>query len=128
MSDSQFPTTLNSAEKQINMAQELVLQHLRIEATSAQLTTTQGCFSKTLEVSLQDGRTVLIQFRIDALDTEPFIGARKLLGDLVPIIEPIHDPEPVKSGVLPFYMTRIPGMTWVEYEDIWDETQRATCS
>lgn len=119
---------MNNADKQINKAKELASQHLGIEAVSAQLTTTQGCFSKILEVSLEDGRTVIIQFRIEALDTEPFISARKLLGDLVPIIEAIHDPEVVKSGVWPFYMKRIPGKTWVEYEDIWDETQRATCS
>ncbi|KAL5347221.1 hypothetical protein ACLOAV_007530 [Pseudogymnoascus australis] len=112
MSDSDFPTTLNNAEKQINKAKELASQHLGIEAISAQLTSIQGCFSKTLEVSLQDGRNVIIQFRIEALDVEPFFRARNILGDLVPIIEAIHDPELVKAG----------------YEDIWDETQRATCS
>lgn len=128
MSDSDFPTTLNNAAKQINKAKELALQHLGIKAISAQLTTTQGCFSKTLEVSLQDGRSVIIQFRIEALDTEPFFYARNLLGDIVPIIEAIHDPELVKAGIWPFYMTRIPGKPWIEFEDIWNETQRATCS
>lgn len=128
MSDSDYPTTLNNAEKQINKAKELASQHLGIKAISAQLTTTQGCFSKTLEVSLQDGRNVIIQFRIEALDAEPFFRARNLLGGLVPIIEAIHDPELVKAGVWPFYMTRIPGKPLMEYEDIWNETQRATCS
>ncbi|OBT84670.1 hypothetical protein VE02_07843 [Pseudogymnoascus sp. 03VT05] len=107
MSDSDFPTELNNAEKQINKAKELASQHLGIKAISAQLTTTQGCFSKTLEVFLQDGRSVIIQFRIEALDAEPFLRARDLLGDIVPIIEVIHDPELVKAG---------------------NETRRATCS
>ncbi|KFY86115.1 hypothetical protein V500_07852 [Pseudogymnoascus sp. VKM F-4518 (FW-2643)] len=128
MSDSDFPTTLNNAEKQINKAKELASQHLGIKAISAHLTTTQGCFSKTLEVSLQDGRSVIIQFRIEALDAEPFFHARNLLGDIVPIIEAIHDPELVKAGIWPFYMTRIPGKPWMEFEDVWNETQRATCS
>ena len=128
MSDSDFPTTLNNVEKQINKAKELASQHLGIKAISAQLTTTQGCFSKTLEVSLQDGRSVIIQFRIEALDTEPLFYARNLLGDIVPIIEAIHDPELVKAGIWSFYMTRIPGKPWMEFEDIWNETQRATCS
>ncbi|KFY38745.1 hypothetical protein V494_04214 [Pseudogymnoascus sp. VKM F-4513 (FW-928)] len=127
-SDSQFPPTLNNAEKQINKAKELATQHLGIEAVSAQLTTTQGCFSRTLEVSLEDGRTIIIQFRIEALDAEPFFGARKLLGDLVPIIEAIHDPELVKDGIWPFYMTRIPGKPIMEYENIWNQNQLATCT
>lgn len=128
MLDSDFPTTLSSAEKQINKAKELASQHLGIKATSAQLTTTQGCFSKTLEVSLQDGRNVIIQFRIESLDAEPFFRARQLLGDMVPIIEAIHDPELVEAGVWPFYMTRIPGKPWLEFEDTWNENQRATCA
>ncbi|OBT47911.1 hypothetical protein VE00_01526 [Pseudogymnoascus sp. WSF 3629] len=130
MSDSDFPTALNNAEKQIRKAKELASQHLGIKAISAQLTTTQVCFSKTLEVFLQDGRSVIIQFRIEALDVDPFFRARNLLGDIVPIIEAIHDPELVEAeaGVWPFYMTRIPRKPWMEYEDIWNETQRATCS
>ncbi|KFX94060.1 hypothetical protein V490_04539 [Pseudogymnoascus sp. VKM F-3557] len=128
MSDSDFPPELNNAEKQISKAKQLASQHLGIKALSAQLTTIQGCFSKTLEVFLQDGRSVIIQFRIEALDVHPFLRARNLLGDTVPIIEAIHDPELVKAGVWPFYMTRIPGKAWLEYEDVWNETQRATCS
>jgi hypothetical protein len=128
MSDSDFPPELNNAERQIHKAKELALQHLGIKALSAQLTTTQGCFSKTLEVFLQDGRSVIIQFRIEALDVTPFLRARKLLGDIVPIIEVIHDPELVKAGIWPFYMTRIPGKPWLEYEDVCNEIQLATCS
>lgn len=128
MSDSDFPTSLNNAEKQINKAKGLASQHLGIKAVSAQLTTTQGCFSKTIEVFFQDDRSVIIQFRIEALDVDPFFRARRLLGDIVPIIEAIHDPELVKAGIWPFYMTRIPGKPWMEYEDIWNETQRATYS
>jgi hypothetical protein len=78
---------------------------------------TQGCFSKTPEVSLQDGWSVIIQFRIEALDTEPFIRARNLLGNIVPTIEAIDDPELVEAGIWPFYMTHIPGKPWVDCED-----------
>ncbi|TVY31311.1 hypothetical protein LSUB1_G009014, partial [Lachnellula subtilissima] len=125
---SQFPTTLNNTEKQINKAKELAAKHLGIQAKSAQLTSTQGCFSKTVKVSLQDGRSIIIQFRIEALDTEPFTRARNLLGNTVPIIEPIDDPELVEAGVWPFYMTLIPGKPWLEYEDGWNDTQRSTCA
>lgn len=128
MSDSQFPTTLNNAEKQINKAKELAAKYLGIQAKSAQLTSTQGCFSKTVKVSLQDCRSIIVQFRIEALDTEPFTRARNLLGNTVPIIEAINDPELVDAGVWPFYMTLIPGKPWLEYEDEWNDTQRSTCA
>ncbi|KAH6681903.1 hypothetical protein B0J14DRAFT_613695 [Halenospora varia] len=113
MSDSEFPTELNSKEKQISKAKELATQHLGIQTKSAQLTKTQGCFGKTVKVALQTGQCVIIQFRIEQLETEPFERARALLGDKVPIFEAIEDPKLATAGVWPFYMTLIPGKPWL---------------
>ncbi|KAM5430486.1 hypothetical protein McanMca71_007198 [Microsporum canis] len=128
MSDSDFPKDLNSAEKQIKRAKELATRHVGIPTETAKLTEIQGCFSRTVEVSLKDGRDIIIQFRIEPLDTEPFTRARSLLGEKVPIIEPIDDPNLVEAGIWPFYMTRIPGKTWLEYENEWGDTQRIKCA
>jgi hypothetical protein len=128
MSDSEFPKELNSAEEQIKRAKELATQHVGIPAETAKLTEIQGCFSKTVEVSLKDDRDIIIQFRIEPLDTEPFARARSLLGDKVPIIESIDDPKLVEAGIWPFYMTRIPRKTWLEYENEWSDTQHIKCA
>jgi hypothetical protein len=124
MSNAKFPTELNNAEKQIQQAKELAAQHLGIKAKSANLTTTQGCFSKTVELTLENSEDIIIQFRIEPPDTEPFRRARTLLGDKVPLIEAINDPNLVNAGIWPFYMSRIPGKPWGEYENSWSDEQR----
>jgi hypothetical protein len=67
-----------------------------------------GGFSKTIEVSLENGKEVIVQFRIEPLDIELFKRARALLGDQVPTIEAINDPTLADAGIWPFYMSRIP--------------------
>jgi hypothetical protein len=47
---------------------------------------------------------------------------------MVPVIEPIDDPELVDAGIWPLYMTRIQGKTWLEYEDEWSDAQRVKCA
>ena len=124
MSDTDFSNELNNAKKQIEKAKELASQHLGIKAKHAKHTTNQGCFSKTIEVILENSTAVIIQFRIKALGTEPFNRARALLGDKVPIIEAIDDRNLANAGMLAFYMSRIPGKPWGEYKNLWNDKQR----
>jgi len=66
-------------------------------------------------VSLQECRSVRIHFRIEPLDTEPFIrAARNRLGNTMPIIEAFDGLELVEAGIWQFYMTLIPGEPWLE--------------
>lgn len=127
MADSQFPEALDSNEKQVAEAKQLAAKHLGVPASNAKAAEIQGCFSKTFEVTMEDDRLVIIQLRIEPLATEPFAIARNLLGDKVPNIEAIEAPDLNKHKVWPFYMTRIPGKTWLEHEAKWEDSQRIAC-
>jgi len=81
MEDTVLPPCLDSEEKQMSKARELAKRHLGVEAISACRTEVQGCFSRTLEVSMEDSRTVIIQLRVERLDTAPFLLARSILED-----------------------------------------------
>jgi hypothetical protein len=126
--DFDFPPFLDTSEKQIKRAERLAYHHLGVEAVSAHHVALQGMFSKTIKVTLKDNRDIIIQFRIEPLDTEPFNRARKVLGDLVPIIEPLDDPELVAAEIWPFYMNCISGKPWGDYEDEWSDAQRIKAS
>jgi hypothetical protein len=126
--DFEFPPFFDTLEKQAKRAQQLALQHLGDEVVSAQHVEFQGMFSKTVKVSFKDGRDIIIQFRVEPLDTEPFARARIILGDRVPIIEALDDPELVAAEIWPFYMNCIPGKPWAYYEEEWNEIQRVNAS
>jgi hypothetical protein len=70
---------------------------------------------------------VIIQFRIEPLEVGPFATARQLLGDQVPIIEAIEAPHLTQQKVWPFYMSKIPGATWLEQEKQWQDEQQIVC-
>lgn len=125
--DSEFPENLNSTEKQIAEAKLLIAQHLAVPVTEAKPVEIQGCFSKTYEATLKDGRNVIIQFRIEPLEVGPFATAHQLLGDQVPIIEAIEAPHLTQQKVWPFYMSKIPGATWLEQEKQWQDEQQIVC-
>jgi len=61
---------------------------------------------------------------MEELDTDPFMRARALLGDRVPIIEAIDNRALIDDGIWPFYMTRIPGKPWSKYEDSWGDAEQ----
>jgi hypothetical protein len=125
--DDDFPEILNTSEKQAAGVKRPASKHLHVPATDAKPVEVQGCFSKTFDVSMEDGRNVIIQLRIEPLDAKPFAVAHGLLGDKVPTIEAINAPHLQQQKVWPFYMTRIPGTTWVEQEDQWKDYQQILC-
>ena len=125
--DEEFPESLNTTEKQIAEAELLLARHLAVSVTKIKPVEIQGCFSKTFEATLKDGREVIIQLRIEPLEVEPFATARQLLGNQVPIIEAIEAPHLVEQKVWPFCMSKIPGATWLEQEEKWQDEQQIAC-
>ncbi|KAL9117827.1 MAG: hypothetical protein Q9187_005631 [Circinaria calcarea] len=65
-------------------------------------------------VTLQNGEDIVIQFRPEPMNIEPFKIAREALGPVVPDIELLEDEELERDGIWAYWMTRIPGQTWFE--------------
>jgi len=113
-SDSDLPKSLNTPTKQQKKARQLASSHAGIPAIKARGAYPKGFFSRTVLVELQDGEEVVIQFRPERLDIEPFELARKVLGPVVPEIKPLQDEELDREGIWAYWMTRMPGKTWLE--------------
>lgn len=65
-------------------------------------------------VTQKNGKELVIQFRPEPLDIEPFEVARRALGPLVPKIKLLQDEELEREGIWAYWMTCIPGKTWFE--------------
>jgi hypothetical protein len=63
---------------------------------------------------LQNGDDLVIQFRPEELDLNPFNIARIALGPIVPEIGRLEDEELGQNGISAYWMTRCPGKTWSE--------------
>ncbi|KAL8828591.1 MAG: hypothetical protein Q9170_006536 [Blastenia crenularia] len=113
-SDADLPKSLNTSSKQITKAQQLAHLHSGIRAKKARTPRPPGFFSRTVIVTLRDDEEVVIQFRPEPLDLEPFERARKVLGAAVPVIEGIQDTELELEGIWVYWMTCIPGKTWLD--------------
>lgn len=113
-SDNDMPQCLNTAAKQAKKARELAHAHTGIPARKAQGPHIQGFFSRTMFVTLQTGDELVIQFRPEVLDVEPFKIARKVLGEVVPDIGRLEDEELEQNQIWAYWMTRCPGKTWLE--------------
>lgn len=113
-SDDDLPDCLNTASKQAKKAKQLAHSHSGIPAKKAQGPCLQGFFSRTVIVTLQNDDDVVIQFRPEPLDLEPFELARKVLGPVVPEIKQLEDEELEGEAIWVYWMTRVPGKTWHE--------------
>lgn len=113
-SDDDLPGCLNTASKQAKKARQLAHSHSGIPAKKAQGPCIQGFFSRTVIVTLRNDEEVVIQFRPDPLDLEPFDLARKVLGPVVPEIKQLQDEELEGEAIWVYWMTRVPGKTWHE--------------
>ncbi|KAL9024046.1 MAG: hypothetical protein Q9196_006800 [Gyalolechia fulgens] len=108
-----MPKCLNTSSKQTKRARQLAHLHSGIPAKKARTPRPQGFFSRTVIVTLQNGEEVVIQFRPEPLDLEPFELARKVLGPaVVPAVEVVPDEELEQEGIRVYCMTCIPGRTW----------------
>ncbi|KAI9658972.1 MAG: hypothetical protein M1821_001932 [Bathelium mastoideum] len=112
-SDADLPKCLNTSSKQSTQARRLAHLHSGISAKKARGPRPQGFFSRTVIVTLQNDEDVVIQFRPEPLDLEPFQVARRVLGAAVPDIEVIQDQELKSEGIWVYWMTCIPGKTWL---------------
>lgn len=113
-SDDDLPYCLNTASKQAKKARQLAHSHSGIPAKKARGPCIQGFFSRTVIVTLQNDEEVVIQFRPEPLDLEPFELARKVLGPVVPEIKQLQDEELEGEAIWVYWMTRVPGKTWHE--------------
>lgn len=113
-SDKDLPQCINTSAKQAKKARELAHARTGIPARKAQGPQMQGFFSRTMIVTLQNGEEVVIQFRPEVLDVEPFKIARTVLGSVVPDIELLEDEELEQNQIWAYWMTRCPGKTWFE--------------
>ncbi|GAM82982.1 hypothetical protein ANO11243_009680 [Dothideomycetidae sp. 11243] len=112
-SDADMPECLSSWDKQAAHAARLAGIHCIGQPTlGACPPSPQGCFSRTAIVLLQNGQDVVVQFRLEPMDTTPFDLAHSILGDLVPAIREIQDTELNRDGVYVYLMSCIPGKTW----------------
>ncbi|KAL8861264.1 MAG: hypothetical protein Q9178_002480 [Gyalolechia marmorata] len=113
-SDIDLPERLNTSSKQIIKAQQLAYLHSGIPAKKARTSRPPGFFSRTVIVALQNEEEVVIQFRPEPLDLEPFEVARKVLGAAVPVVTEIQDEELEHDGIWVYWMTCIPGKIWLD--------------
>lgn len=112
-SNKDLPTCLNTAQKQARKAKQLASAHSGVRAKKARGPGVQGFFSRTIIVTLQTGEEVVIQFRPEAMDIRPFKTARQALGPVVPDIKELDDEDLARHGIWAYWMTCIPGQTWV---------------
>ncbi|KAF1828767.1 hypothetical protein BDW02DRAFT_574593 [Decorospora gaudefroyi] len=113
-SDADLPECLNTSSKQTTKARQLVHLHSGIPAEKARGPRPQGFFSRTVIVTLQNGVDIVIQFRPEPLDLGSFLVARRVLGVAVPEIKVIQDEELESQGIWVYWMTCIPGKTWLD--------------
>ncbi|KAB8356554.1 hypothetical protein FH972_024136 [Carpinus fangiana] len=116
MEDSDMPEPLNTAKKQEKRAKQLAAAALGKNAHQI-LPSFQGCFSRTQIVKMVGGQKIVIQFRVEPLDTKCFERARSCLGDVVPSIQRLEDEELEGVCVTPYLMSHIPGVVWFRVND-----------
>ncbi|KAI0389070.1 hypothetical protein F5Y17DRAFT_156706 [Xylariaceae sp. FL0594] len=113
-SNADLPELINHEAKQKAWAKRLVTKCLSC-APKAEVgqPPIQGFFSRTLFLTLTDGREVAVQFRTEPLGLESFQEARRVLGSCVPEVQHLADEELEKAGVWAYYATRMPGQIWL---------------
>lgn len=128
MAKFKLPLPLADASSQIAHAKLLCSRHLNQPTPSAFLCSDQGNYSVTLTVISADNGKHIIQFRDSAQDCEPYLNARKHVGDLVPDVQYLQDAELERAGIWSYYMTLVPGRTWREVEARLTTAQIVACS
>ncbi|XDG05199.1 hypothetical protein ABKA04_004814 [Annulohypoxylon sp. FPYF3050] len=112
-SDKDLPKLLNSPAKQVRWANKLTTEHLRSTPQRVDIPSMQGMFSRTLFLTLEDGREVVVQFRTEPLELDAFKVARKALGSLVPDIRALENEELLNEHVWAYCLNRLHGEMWV---------------
>lgn len=82
--DKDLPKLLDTPAKQVKWTKKLVSEHLGSASKRIDKPPMQGLFSRTLFVTLADGREVVVQFRTERLDLEAFKTAQGRPGRVCP--------------------------------------------
>jgi hypothetical protein len=114
VTDGSLPKFLGTEKKQIQWAKQLVAAQLGSPSIRHERPSFQGMFSRTIFLDLEDGREVVVQFRLEGLDTESFPTARAALGPVVPVCGVLENEELGVAGVRVYWMTRLPGKMWID--------------
>jgi len=112
-SDNDLPKLLNTPTKQVKWAKKLVAEHLGSAVKRVDKPPMQGMFSRTLFLTLADGREIAQQFRTEPLDLDAFKVAREALGSIVPDATALESEELLNEGVWAYSPTRLPGKIWL---------------
>lgn len=73
----------------------------------------QGLFSRTLFLTLEDHREIVLQFHTEPLDLDAFKIAKAALGSSVPDVRLLEDDELLKEDVWVYAMNRLRGKMWL---------------
>ncbi|KAI1403312.1 hypothetical protein F4819DRAFT_231143 [Hypoxylon fuscum] len=111
--DKDLPRLLDTPAKQVKWAKKLVVEHLGSAAKRIDKPPMQGMFSRTLFVTLADGREVVVQFRTEPLDISAFEIAKGALGSFVPDAKALGNEELESTGAWAYSLTRMPGEIWL---------------
>ncbi|KAI0548570.1 hypothetical protein F4679DRAFT_550081 [Xylaria curta] len=111
--DKDLPKLLDTTTKQVNWAKKLVFKHLNSISKRADKPPMQRMFSRTIFITLVDGREVVVQFRTEPLDIKAFKIAKAVLGSFVPDAEALHNEELESAGAWAYSITRMPGQMWL---------------
>ncbi|KAK2603986.1 hypothetical protein QQS21_003822 [Conoideocrella luteorostrata] len=112
-SDTDLPKLLDTPTKQVKWAKSLVTKHLGSAAKRVDKPPMQGMFSRTLFLTLADGRETVIQFRTEPLDLDAFKIAKKALGSVVPDARALEDEELLREQIWAYCLSRLHGKMWI---------------
>lgn len=111
--DKDLPKLLDTPAKQAKWAKKLVAEHLGSTAKRIDKPPMQGMFSRTLFVTLADGREVVVQFRTEPLDVDAFKTAKGALSSFIPDCEALGNEELENAGAWAYSLARMPGKMWL---------------
>ncbi|KAI1300447.1 hypothetical protein F5Y03DRAFT_228228 [Xylaria venustula] len=111
--DTDLPKLLDTPAKQVKWVKKLVAEHLKSAAKRIDKPPMQGMFSRTLFVTLADGREVVVQFRTEPLDINAFKIAKAALGSFVPDAEALGNEKLESAGAWAYSLTLMPGKMWL---------------
>lgn len=108
-----LPVVLNTPIKQVRWAKKLVAEHLGSPVKFVDKPPMQGLLSRTLFLTLKDGRQLAQQFRTEELDVDAYNVAKGALGPVVPDATALKSDELEREEVWAYAMPCLPGQLWL---------------
>ena len=107
--DKDLPKLLDTPTKKVKWAKKLALKYLSSPVKHVDRPPMQGLFSRTLFLTLADGRQIVQQFRTESLNLDTFKIAENALGPVVPNATALEDEELLNAGVWAYSFNHLPG-------------------